>query len=520
MPSKPNKSKFKTKKSKQKTKKSTKLTNEDIESNFQKRVLYSKRIEKIISKYFSSNNPCSKMWNKLFTGRFVDVKSFFNSEKVATRIGGGTYGDVYRTSLKKAPFVTIAIKKTKNIELEEASKTIFLSALTELGICPNFVIIFAHFHCESMDTKTRPEFALSWKKSFELIDPKRKKLLKLISKNPKNEEEIMKLKFEIQQILKKRYPTKEEEIEWIKNKNNIISDITEVYGQDALDDNGKFNIELLEEDDKKLLTDVVLTSKGIIQERSKWVKSYELLAMEYANGSMESWIKSLRSFDTILSSCFQVCASILTMQANNDLIHNDLGLRNVVFNHVNSGTIFYYKLDEEYYSVPLQGYLFKIIDFGLSVTAKEYMSNDNNKWCPGGDKRNRNIDGRKIDCIPHMRDFIEFFYELLQNTYAVRGNIRKWASMCLEIAKSVQLSNWNPGDSFEYYPIKESKIKSIQYVQNIFSDNILSKFNLKSKFKISKSKIPSKGQIYPVTQSVRKSKLRSIINKKLWYGNV
>lgn len=519
----------------------TKQTLEIIQADPSLRVKSAKKIETSIAQKFdtstdtSTDVPCKETWKMLFHQSFVAASRKLKTwGKSATRLGGGTYGSVYRVTLKPpAPPVPIAIKKSNTMELDEARRMVFLSLLVEENLVPHFLILYSHFHCEKEESKKRPQNALTWKEAADLINTqkeKRKEIETKLANSSLSSIEKRALEAEKRDIVasitwteKRRLPTLQEQRDWLRIKTKL-EDGLNIFDIQNVESRGGANISKLSEEDRAVLHNVARIYHKIVQERAKFYKPYELMAMEYADGAMDKWIQSRSTTEPqILSGCFQVCASILAMQTYGDFIHNDLGLRNIVFNRVPTSTTYCYKIGTKLFRVPLEGHLMKMIDFGLTVTSSAYLKYPKNRWCPGGERRDKKKkkDGREIECVPHMRDFIEFFYELMRYKRYLSPQMVVWANAVLRLAVDTNIDGWNPGDGYDTYNKSFGKKAAEGFVQKIFSTKMLvNAFPGRGyEYEVeSCTPLPKSAPLFSLTdQKIPKKTLRKKMREKIWY---
>jgi len=491
-----------------------KWNSKEIQSHLKERIQIATVVNKIISEKFTHNTDCAKTWDELFEESFVATKKFFSQRKEATRLGGGSYGIVYRVHLIKANHIVMAMKLSKNMNLMEAKRTVMTSALAEVGINPHFQILYAHFHCASVQPIITQGTYLTWREA----EPQVKMLVEHYQKVEENlpklsdtnralaEADLNRTGQSIKMLFRKIFPTEEEEKFWLTQKRAL--------------ERARINSSNLEESptqlDASIYKDVTLTYRKIVDIRSKHTKPFELMALEYGDGTIESLAKKKLSDVQVVSMVFQTCVAILSMQAYGDLVHNDIAPRNIMYNYVNATTTYCYKVGTLNFRVPLGGYLCKVIDFGLTTNTKSYLKYSKHRWCPGGSLRGGNPDGRSIDCVPHLRDFIEFLYEFKRIMQTLSPKVTKWLGVLLYTVKRLKVGSWDPGTSEEQYDHALGRQVAIKFVQEAFT-----KLLKASKFKFS-FQTPCEGSepVFHVTDASRKREVREKGLEKLWYENI
>lgn len=103
------------------------------------------------------------------------------------------------------------------------------------------------------------------------------------------------------------------------------------------------------------------------------VDNFKIILMEYADGTLEDWIKMYHTDAEWLSFMFQILQGVLVMQKELKGVHSDMKPKNIFFKRVISGYIKYTINDKVYY-VPNEGYLFTIADFGRMKTVLSHKN--------------------------------------------------------------------------------------------------------------------------------------------------
>lgn len=101
---------------------------------------------------------------------------------------------------------------------------------------------------------------------------------------------------------------------------------------------------------------------------------YYYTFMEYADGTLEDWLKEEHNESEWLSFIFQILYAIFIMQYVLKTYHADLKPKNILYKKINKGYFKYNIFDKTYY-VPTFGFLFMISDFGR---AQSLLFNENN----------------------------------------------------------------------------------------------------------------------------------------------
>ena len=212
----------------------------------------------------------------------------------------------------------------------------------------------------------------------------------------------------IQKIIQNRVPTISE-IQWVTN---MKSTALKKYNSDDLTD----------EAERKRVLDTLEKStillRDMLKKRNKMAdtKPYEIFVMEYNDGSLLEWLKTHRSTQELFSMAFQVCMALLSLLGYWDMVQNDLNLNNIMFTKVYTRgrqKWHTYKMGSYTFQAQYEGFMFKVIDFGLAASIHEPQK----LYCVGAVKNKQ--------CNRWNRDFVEFFYHM-QYIPKTRSTFKKW----------------------------------------------------------------------------------------------
>ena len=462
----------------------------EFQSSIESRASLSREISKTIKNNFTQL-PCQESWELFFNGHWYD-KLWGQPSK----LGGGQYGSVYKVFLKKYKHHPLAIKRTHDIQLTEARHTLLASLLPECGANPHFLILYAHFHCETLYTaeakKKLSEQLIPWNQGLMKIkelEIKKKQIQQQIENIKNTTNNFQSYQTDVINTTNTTNTTKKNTL-WNLQKevqttnNNITLIYKNLYADDEV---LKYYTKIKKEKEQamkkvyynkpknyqhdsifhydNLLVQKVSTMHDIIQEnRKKYHQPFELILMEMADESFSYWLgQDNISFKKIVSASFQVCMALLTLVGFFNIVQNDLLLHNIMYNWVDPSTFYVYKVNQTYFKVPLFGRLVKIIDFGLSTDVKTFYQPTKVHWCVGGQGQTQ--DDSKKTCSVFVRDMLEYFYHL--NTDYVwsgkRKGIGRWIYFCYQKLKYV----------------KEDSINTAgQFILEAFSTETLNKFNL------------------------------------------
>ena len=107
---------------------------------------------------------------------------------------------------------------------------------------------------------------------------------------------------------------------------------------------------------------------------------YNLITSEYADGSLENWLKISHTYQEWRSFLFQFLMGVLCIQIVLKGYHSDLKPKNIFYkNLANDKLLFGYDIFGEKYVVPTMGYLYMLADFGSiqSLLFKHNKLNEN-----------------------------------------------------------------------------------------------------------------------------------------------
>lgn len=90
-----------------------------------------------------------------------------------------------------------------------------------------------------------------------------------------------------------------------------------------------------------------------------------LILCEYADGSLEDWLRTQHSYAEWRSFLFQFLVAVRCLQTVLLTYHNDLKPKNLLYKRLaRPDTIFEYQVADQQYRVPTHGYLHMVTDFG------------------------------------------------------------------------------------------------------------------------------------------------------------
>ena len=108
------------------------------------------------------------------------------------------------------------------------------------------------------------------------------------------------------------------------------------------------------------------------------IKNYTVIFSEYANGTLEDWLKTKHSYEEWRSFLFQFLSAVVVLQTVLKSYHSDLKPKNIFYKNLINKPVFEYNIQEKKYYVPTHGNLFLISDFG-HVQSLMFKKNKLNK---------------------------------------------------------------------------------------------------------------------------------------------
>ena len=97
---------------------------------------------------------------------------------------------------------------------------------------------------------------------------------------------------------------------------------------------------------------------------TKSIGNYGLIMSEYANGTLEDWLKLKHTYEEWRSFLFQYLMGIYCLQYKLKTYHADLKPKNIFYKNLLIDTNFEYVINQKIYNVPTYGYLYMLADFG------------------------------------------------------------------------------------------------------------------------------------------------------------
>lgn len=199
-----------------------------------------------------------------------------------------------------------------------------------------------------------------------------------------------------------------------------------------------------------------------------------LLCMEKSDGNMREWVSSKNNYvgepHIFMSSVFQIFMAIAAYGNYLNLVHNDLYLKNILYNRISKTTLIYH-FRKHTYTLSQCEFLFKISDFGI-CSSPTYLKNNHqdmvhmSKECRHAsslmdfDFSNHILE---YENIPHFaRDSVIFLRSLLYMG-DVHPTCKKWLYNSLKLLNDLKLH-------------KASDLGD--YVNTIFSRDFLQKSGL------------------------------------------
>ena len=460
--------------------------NKKIQSNINSRVTVAQSITDILLQQFNEQETCEQRWKNLFGNSM-----FFASRD---KLGGGSYGTVYRVTLKELPYpYPLALKKTKKLELNEAKYSLYASCIAQVQANPHFLIFYAHYHCEvnNINYLLSNPTLIHWNQAMSLIRQE------YVNGGGSN----VSLK-KIQSIYDHAYADEKTIHSYRQFKKLLEAQYKKNYGTTS--------VVIRSKNDSKSLNDYNIIKhfdedyERVQANRALYHKSYEMFLMELADATFAQFIDSNPTPGAIISASFQICSAFLSFVAFFQLVQNDLLLNNIMYNQVEPDVYNVYKIRNTYYKVPLMGKLMKIIDFGLSTDVYTFHQPTKpgsipTHWCVGGEGEG---DGEFRRCSVYVRDMLEYFYNLTHEN--LPDSVSEWVKYAYLQAYQIQQENLNV---------------AVDLVMHLFSNEVLSTYGLNGIIETSTHPIPTnltfqKNVFDVVNVDKYKDKINRIINDK------
>jgi hypothetical protein len=445
-----------------------------IQSSVSSRANTSDKITKTLKLGFNPNNTCTQNWDDLLV---------INKTQSISH-NAGEHGKFFGNYLKGYPDVPVGIKQTNELELFEVKQTLLTGALVEVGANPHFNMLYAHLHCEDKNT---PKFLadkpnlVAWKEGLKQVEQLNARI-----KSTTNTNEVKMLEEERNRIFMNLYPSTEDVNRIRQLKMEKERQFDETYATVSPEE----RTDEVSKNDIMLMASLQSTYDHMQQIRSRYHSAYELIFMEYATGEFDEWIDKNPRPEQLISATFQMCVGFLSYMAFFKSVQNDMLLHNVMYNYVDPGVFYVYKIGSLYLKVPLHGHLFKLIDFGLATTVKNfYKPTEQGKvathWCPGG-RGSKNQPNDKLQCSVYVRDILELFYNL-----SIHNTLSDDTGVSLAVKFDNRVRDWVKYAHKEAQKITNDHISSpINLIINIFSSETLKKFQLPPVIQMSTTPIP------------------------------
>lgn len=527
-----------------------------IQSQPERRVALVQGINKYISKNWENTAfNCQPLLAKFFqnqSGWFGKSNEIFSNQDI---LGEGSYGIIYRANIKNLPSlkklpVAVKIGKSDKVssaqDREEIRKSIECGSLAENLINPHFLIIYAHFHCEYGYQNIKNFYTLN--QALKLIGQLQNKIaneetrlsqIVINDENPKTQvwaaDQFKKVNINEKLQIDKNLRETKDKIEYIKK--NILPDprelekyrqlkhdlYTQLWQKYANIHDSYWNTEdPLVQQFKK----VTVINDFLQNNRDNLKGGYEILIMELGGsellGSKESDVFTWFHYhhptnEQVFSMIFQVGSAILSMINYLGIVQNDLHIGNLLMTSVNSQTSFNYEIDNIKYKVPLEGHLFKIIDFGLSRRIGN--KNDRNKLCCVYSPE------FKSDCLKHK---VQQCSEITRDLIEVISSVLYYANKLNLHPIMVKWLNNSFNNLLELSKIKQVILKDIvKFFNEMFSHEYLNWIESGQSFKLPRYQVLNFNNSQPIYQfSTKKSiinqqlkKLKSSLLEKNWFEN-
>jgi len=105
---------------------------------------------------------------------------------------------------------------------------------------------------------------------------------------------------------------------------------------------------------------------------------YQYALLEYADGTLYDFFKKFKCteentklYENIIKSIlFQILVALLVLHEKYNIAHNDLHLKNIFYNKIDTNITFNYKINDITYTIETYGYLIMLGDFGHSTSYK------------------------------------------------------------------------------------------------------------------------------------------------------
>jgi serine/threonine protein kinase len=167
-----------------------------------------------------------------------------------------------------------------------------------------------------------------------------------------------------------------------------------------------------------------------------------LILMEKADGNLKQWVdtRAGKTLPAYMSCMLQICMAIVSMASHVDLCHNDLYLKNILYNEIYS-THYTYVCYGRTYTISNCRHLFKISDFGI-CSSPTYLKNQSHMEMHDMTPEQRHFTGTAdFDFSKHIleynnvppfaRDLIVFLRSM--SYYAVHEACKSWNRSAMQV---------------------------------------------------------------------------------------
>ena len=230
----------------------------------------------------------------------------------------------------------------------------------------------------------------------------------------------------------------------------------------------------------KTCPNFILVHKSFLSRHKKRNDMYcFLMSMEKAQGTLRQWIceKYVEEPHQFMYCVLQVLIALVTLARHLHLVHNDLYLKNILYNKI-TPTQIYYKLGDKTYKIQAN-YLFKLSDFGI-CSSPTYLTNEHEDMNHMTSKKRPSSDVCNFDFSNHILEYpnipsytrdVAVFLRSLTAVSSLHTSCKIWLDYSLRYLAKCMPNN---------------PLKLEQFVHVILSENTLRSCNLSpSMFKVS-----------------------------------
>lgn len=229
----------------------------------------------------------------------------------------------------------------------------------------------------------------------------------------------------------------------------------------------------------KILVDNRICPNFIYNYENKIINNYYYTFNEYANGTLEDWMKEDHSVNEWKSFMFQILYGIFVFQDKIKSYHADLKPKNILFKRIQEGYFKYTIYNDNYY-VPTHKYLFLISDFGKSQSLIKQNNQLNNESITAFIKNNADLE--HIESLPkrilvsaiekkfkyNLKEFLKFMEQMNDKNFRSYYNSEK-SKIEIELSKYPEnIKNKMLLRSIIYYAIEKKYIKPTDIPKYLF----------------------------------------------------